>query len=350
MKEDLADWFNQLYQLSITVDDFFEQLETGVVLCRHANSAQEFISECRLSREKGNERNRRLSDNGDTRDRREVNKDISRLSDNGDTTRDRREAQKDINRLSDNGDTTRDRREVKKDFKEQFRDGDANRKETKQSVQSSDKPSRRTSTSPESVVSNSDSNRNVSPSGQSLPANDSVHSANASPVQFRLKVQSGTFQARDNVSNFIAWCRRGIGIPDTLLFETEDLVVRKNERNVVLCLLEVARRGARWGMLAPQLIQFEVEIDAEINAAAAAASESNVEGEVEKVRVSRLRAPQAVQKCVRQTIEEPEVERNTGSPGPLPGPSPVARRRPVIEVDMMSLDEMVCTIFNIKLK
>ena len=38
----------------------------------------------------------------------------------------------------------------------------------------------------------------------------------------------------------------------------------KNERNVVLCLLEVARRGARYGMLAPRLIQLEEEIDAEI--------------------------------------------------------------------------------------
>ena len=44
MKEDLAEWFNELYGgLSVTVDNFFEQLETGVVLCQHANLVQSFI-------------------------------------------------------------------------------------------------------------------------------------------------------------------------------------------------------------------------------------------------------------------------------------------------------------------
>ena len=51
MKEDLAEWFNTLYGLDVTVDDFFEQLETGVVLCQHANNVQSFILE-RLIEEK----------------------------------------------------------------------------------------------------------------------------------------------------------------------------------------------------------------------------------------------------------------------------------------------------------
>lgn len=33
MREDLAEWLNGLYDLNITVDDFFERLENGVVLC-----------------------------------------------------------------------------------------------------------------------------------------------------------------------------------------------------------------------------------------------------------------------------------------------------------------------------
>ena len=33
MKEDLADWLNQLYDLDMTVDNFMSTLETGVVLC-----------------------------------------------------------------------------------------------------------------------------------------------------------------------------------------------------------------------------------------------------------------------------------------------------------------------------
>ncbi|EPQ03946.1 GAS2-like protein 2 [Myotis brandtii] len=65
--------------------------------------------------------------------------------------------------------------------------------------------------------------------------------------------QPGTFQARDNVSNFIEWCRKEMGIQEVLMFETEDLVLRKNVKNVVLCLLELGRRAWRFGVAAPTL-------------------------------------------------------------------------------------------------
>ncbi|XP_051970155.1 GAS2-like protein 1 [Xyrauchen texanus] len=74
----------------------------------------------------------------------------------------------------------------------------------------------------------------------------------------------GSFLARDNVSNFIGWCRQELWIKDVLMFETNDLVEKCNEKNFVLCLLEVARRGAKFGMLAPMLIQLEEEIEEEI--------------------------------------------------------------------------------------
>uniref|UniRef100_A0A3Q2Y5V2 Growth arrest specific 2 like 1 n=1 Tax=Hippocampus comes TaxID=109280 RepID=A0A3Q2Y5V2_HIPCM len=77
-------------------------------------------------------------------------------------------------------------------------------------------------------------------------------------------VSAGSFLARDNVSNFISWCRQELWIKDVLMFETNDLVERCNEKNFVLCLLEVARRGAKFGMLAPMLIQLEEEIEEEI--------------------------------------------------------------------------------------
>jgi len=54
------------------------------------------------------------------------------------------------------------------------------------------------------------------------------------------------------------------GVMECVMFETEDLVCRKNEKHVILTLLEVARRGARLGMLAPMIVQFEQEIDREI--------------------------------------------------------------------------------------
>lgn len=146
MKEDLAEWFTCLYNCCITVDNFFEVLETGVELCKHANAVRKFALE----------------------------------------------------------------RQDQLGNKSQFV-------------------------------------RHV-PNGE---------------IQYKKAVKAQTFQARDNVSNFISWCR-DIGVPEVLRFETDDLVLRKNERSVVLCLLEVARVGAKLGMLAPTIVQMEEEIDAEL--------------------------------------------------------------------------------------
>ncbi|XP_069829100.1 GAS2-like protein 2 [Dendropsophus ebraccatus] len=85
-----------------------------------------------------------------------------------------------------------------------------------------------------------------------------------SGVTFNASAQPGTFLARDNVSNFIQWCRKEMVIKDVLMFETEDLVLRKNEKNFILCLLELARRASRFGMSAPVLIQMEEQIEEEI--------------------------------------------------------------------------------------
>ena len=151
MKEDLAEWFKCLYEdIFITAENFLEVLETGVLLCQHANEVRKFVAE---QKEKGDF-------------------------------------------------------EMKSNFV-----------------------------------------RNIT-----IPQYD---------VQFRIDVKPETFLARDNVSNFITWTVK-MGIPEVLRFETDDLVMRKNERSVVLCLLEVARVGAKFGMLAPTIVQMEEEIDAEI--------------------------------------------------------------------------------------
>ncbi len=53
---------------------------------------------------------------------------------------------------------------------------------------------------------------------------------------------AGTFQARDNVALFIQWAR-SLGLDQSILFETDDLVKAKNEKNVlywcVLCRVEL---------------------------------------------------------------------------------------------------------------
>ncbi|XP_061865833.1 GAS2-like protein 1 [Colius striatus] len=147
MKEDLAEWFNTLYDLDIQVDTFLESLETGCHLCRHANN---------------------------------------------------------VNRAA----------------------SDFQRRQPQAAAR------------------------------VAVPRAD---------VTFQAKnVAPGSFVARDNVSNFIRWCRQELGIQDVLMFETNDLVLKKNEKNFVLCLLEVARRGSKFGMLAPMLIQMEEEIEEEM--------------------------------------------------------------------------------------
>ncbi|XP_009878297.1 PREDICTED: GAS2-like protein 1, partial [Charadrius vociferus] len=147
MKEDLAEWFNTLYDLDIQVDNFLESLETGCHLCRHANN---------------------------------------------------------VNRIA-------------LDFQQRHPEVGAHMR---------------------------------------VPQNEVIFQAK--------NVVPGSFIARDNVSNFIQWCRQDLGIQDVLMFETNDLVLKKNEKNFVLCLLEVARRGSKFGMLAPMLIQMEEEIEEEM--------------------------------------------------------------------------------------
>jgi hypothetical protein len=51
---------------------------------------------------------------------------------------------------------------------------------------------------------------------------------------------TGSFQARANVSEFLRWAT-ALGVPSYLLFETDDLVLRKNEKQVLHCLMDVTR-------------------------------------------------------------------------------------------------------------
>lgn len=156
MKKDLVEWFNTLYQIGMSEENFFLALETGVVLCKHANELRKYII-----------------------------------------------------KVADSPDAFIPWSRLKK----------------------------------LPIVS--------------LPDNN---------VKYRENVERKSFQARDNVTNFIQFCR-DLGINDVVLFETNDLVERNkehSERLVILCLLEVARRGSKFGMLAPKLIEFEEEIDREL--------------------------------------------------------------------------------------
>ena len=79
----------------------------------------------------------------------------------------------------------------------------------------------------------------------------------------------GKFMRRENVESFLRWCRVH-KIPEPLLFESNDVVertetegLRENAREIVLCLMEVARLGVKYGVDPPKLIQLEREIELE---------------------------------------------------------------------------------------
>lgn len=136
-------------------------------------------------------------------------------------------------------------------------------------------------------------------------------------------VVPGSFVARDNVSNFISWCRQELWIQEVLMFETNDLVERCNEKNFVLCLLEVARRGAKFGMLAPMLIQLEEEIEEEIRDQESLLAEPAQQSPPASRRFSRKDVAKSV-----EYVDDPE-------------PEPFLWQQKRILCDMRNLDELV---------
>ena len=109
-------------------------------------------------------------------------------------------------------------------------------------------------------------------SRQQQQFNSSHTSANLCNTPFKIcsikaweNAKSQSFYARDNVCNFIKWCRF-LQVREAVIFESEDLVLHNNQRNVILCLLEVARIVCtKYGFVhVPGLVQLEKEIDQEI--------------------------------------------------------------------------------------
>ncbi|XP_078484271.1 uncharacterized protein LOC100177226 [Ciona intestinalis] len=63
---------------------------------------------------------------------------------------------------------------------------------------------------------------------------------------------------RTNISKFLDWCR-DIGVKTITLFESEDLASEKNERQVLTCILNIAKIAARFGVTPPESVREEIK-------------------------------------------------------------------------------------------
>ena len=79
-------------------------------------------------------------------------------------------------------------------------------------------------------------------------------------VKYIGNAQAHTFKAADNIAQFLIVCQRHSLVPSYALFDTEDLIDHKNPRQVLLCLLRLAKIAIAQGVAPPKILKEELGI------------------------------------------------------------------------------------------
>lgn len=117
-------------------------------------------------------------------------------------------------------------------------------------------------------------------------------------VKCHCEAEKRSFYARDNVSKFIDFAR-ALGVQEAVLFESNGLVNHTEPKEVILTLLDFARRAAKYGIEPPDLVTLENEIDKE----EAATAEEPVIVEEEALIVPDGPPEDEVDRLVREIIK-----------------------------------------------
>lgn len=250
MKEDLGEWLNSIYSdLELTPENFFSQLETGAIICRHANNVTQMGRNVMIERATTN------SDSASSGSE-EIETSLINQTNGGIRLAAGLSSPSPENGNEQQSLVSYERRGNKSANSD--RDQHLYRRHRHSTTDSS--------ISSLATNSSSASKQRLSLTGSSSgsPRGDKIIDwFKVKLLTYRSDAKPGTFFARDNICQFILWCR-SLNILECLLFETDDLVARKNEKSFILCLLEVARIGFKVGMPTPLIIQLEQEIDREI--------------------------------------------------------------------------------------